>query len=223
MEKNKVESRTEMWAKGTGSWLGVRHQKGEKCFAKNYGFRACNGSGQLGAGYDEAEEQMTCIFFDRRATRPSVPEQGESFSKCPQCSATMWKVRKSAISSFEFCPNCSSEKDDNLALAASRSEVAPPQNMDTEWEKNVHAQLDTLGAPRADSNDAIFSINGRFAHLRRSPAAGSAERNAIIEECAKVAEACWKVDIMSRHESMAKYIARAIRALAGTHTDAPKG
>jgi hypothetical protein len=43
---------------------------------------------------------------------------GSAFNKCPQCDCIMWKVRKSAVSNFEFCPNCSSEKDDKIVLNA---------------------------------------------------------------------------------------------------------
>lgn len=47
-----------------------------------------------------------------------------------------------------------------------------------EWERNIHEQLDTLGAPRKSVDGFDFSINGRFAFLRyraADPAQGQSE------------------------------------------------
>jgi len=41
---------------------------------------------------------------------------------------------------------------------------------DEEWEVNIHAQLDSIGAPRTDMNGNPFGINGRFAYIRAGAA-----------------------------------------------------
>ena len=54
-----------------------------------------------------------------------------------------------------------------------RDAAPQPPTPDLEWERNIHEQLDTLNAPRADSRGYPFSINGRFAHLRIRSAGAS--------------------------------------------------
>jgi hypothetical protein len=60
-------------------------------------------------------------------------------------------------------------RDEAAELVQKLSEAALRSSaVDAEWEKNIHEQLDTLKAPRADIDGNAFSINGRFAMLRSS-------------------------------------------------------
>jgi hypothetical protein len=85
-------------------------------------------------------------------------------------------LRKRNVSFVATANDLRDFKDDLIPVVAASLQDSTPvaAAVDAEWERNIHEQLDTLGAPRADVHGEIFSINGRFSFLRLRDSATAA-------------------------------------------------